>query len=93
MKPFKQTLEAEPYIWAQEDEKIAKADCGCRIEVRDDGPAFYRCLNCVRAVNSHDELLKWVKWVRMYIIDNGDSYGKEAVVSELSQLIKMAEGK
>lgn len=33
----------EPFIWAQSDEKIARAGCGCSIEFIDIDPAFYQC--------------------------------------------------
>lgn len=32
-----------PYIWLQENEASGQADCGCRLEARMDGPAFWLC--------------------------------------------------
>ena len=44
-----------PDIWAQAGEKKAVADCGCYIENRPDGPAFYRCAGCSAAVKAKAE--------------------------------------
>ncbi len=32
-----------PYLWLQEDEASGRAVCGCMLEIRSRGPAFWFC--------------------------------------------------
>ena len=71
-KPTHTPTETTPYIWAQENEEEAIARCGCRLDCASDGPALYRCENCVRAVNLHQELLAAAVLARKTILENGE---------------------
>lgn len=70
-----------PFLWLNEDEHAAQAKCGCYLTSALDngGAAFIRCVNCKRAVNSHNILLDAVKFAyKLAKIDYEDSLEKHA---------------
>lgn len=87
-------VEKTPFLWLQETEEVGTANCGCRLVAAYNTPAFFRCNNCARAVNSHKELLRCLKESHADEIDN-NHYGdnlKEAPCTYCT-VISQAEGK